>query len=208
MDAKGFDRIARSWASGSRRHLVRGLAATAAAAVVVPRPSTGAACTGLRTGEACSSDAACCSGQCSANLRGTPATYRCCLAAGERCRKGSQCCSGRCNRHTGRCQCPAGTDRVGGRCQERGGACAAGVDSCDGAGSCGGGGSCFCLRDPRGVPRCVDSHSATTKCAACTRDADCDVVTGVDGSVCVFARADCLTSCPTTGTACYAPCGA
>jgi hypothetical protein len=177
MDGERFDDMARSWAFGSRRRVLRVLLGATVGAVA-GYPVLGAAVACREVGKACAAGADCCFGHCSADERGDPPAARCCLASGTRCKRDIQCCTGLCK--AGECACLT----VGTSCSDDGQCCtevcAGGVCACRGeqtpcgARCCASGHRC---EDGRCVAESGDAVAcpACGTCRACDPDGRCDL---------------------------------
>jgi hypothetical protein len=124
------------------------------------------------------------------------ATHYTCRHVGKRCTGNAQCCSGHCRGPQGKKICRAHDV----------GTCTAEKDQCvGGTGGCAGG-ACRCFRTSGGASFCAAGSGGV--CTPCTKDAQCETVTGI-GSACVpFVRGSCVGSCADPFTACFPRCTA
>ncbi len=134
-----------------------------------------------------------------------------CLGVGHPCKGASTlCCSGICTGSAPK-QGKSDTRRCAahglGTCpQDSPGACTADNPA---ALKCNNQITCLCLRTTAGSNFCADLNaSAMDKCAACTKDADCEALGYPPGSACAaISEGICAGACA-SGMACLSPCGA
>ncbi len=119
-----------------------------------------------------------------------------CRHVGKSCSRDRQCCSSRCRGPKGNETCQAHHE----------GSCTVAKDYCRTLSAGCGGDTCVCYRTTGGANYCA--YNIVPKCMACTRDRECELVTG-PGSACIdYNHSTYCAECSGFATACVPPCTA